>query len=220
MNRFTRVFFLILILGSVCALAGTKSQTAFSQNRGCKNPTITVKLKKETPTYENKPYSELKQLCHPDEYSVVLGCTTCAYACKQKIFLNEKGCKQLDLECYPTNFHVYIDKVYPKKSCEYEAVKKHENFHVSAIQNFPTKSIENYLMNCINKEIQKKVIKEGEKIYSKCASQAITWMNLKREEKNTEIDSYKKYDPFFFSKCKNWQFDQESIEGHLDHLLD
>ena len=108
---------------------------------------------------------------------------------------------------------------YPKGTCEYNAIKKHENFHIRALQNFPLKAIKTFLTKCIEKEVAKKQIKNGEQIYTKCARETLDWMNRKRAEKDHEIDSYKKYHPFYFSKCKWSKTDRASIKATLDNLL-
>lgn len=183
---------------------------------GCFKPTVSVVLDKGKPKYISKSPEELYSLC---SYSV-LGCTVSQYACSYKVRLNNEGCKQLDFNCYPVDFYVYIDDEYSTNSCEYNAIKTHENFHVDAIQNLSTKAVENYITRCINEEMKKKELKTGEAIYQKCANKAIGWMNRKKEEKNREIDSYKKYHPFYFSKCTGWKGNSYSIEATLDRLID
>lgn len=202
---FKKVLFLSFVLASVPGWAKTVT--------GCTKPTISVSLEKTVPTYTSKSHSELNSICRMQN---VLGCTESVYGCTQKIYLNEKGCKQLDFKCYPEEFHVYIIDEYSKNSCEYKAIRRHENLHVSAIQNFPKESVEKYLTQCIDEEIKKKKIKTGELIYQKCARKVSTWLNRKIEEKNDEIDSYKKYDPLYFSDCKNWKMHDWEIKAHLD----
>ena len=203
-----KVLFLIFVLGSVPVWA--KSMT------GCTKPTVSVVLKKEQPTYLSKPYNRLTSICGS---SRILGCTKADYTYSYEVVFNEKGCKQLNFTYYPTNFYVYIDSKYHTGSCEYNAVKKHEDLHVSAIQNLSPKAIKQFLLKCIDDEIQKKQLKSGEKIYEKCAQDTVNWLDLKKEEKNREIDSYKRYHPFYFSKCKNWKMPQSSINATLDALL-
>ena len=186
---------------------------AFAKEVGCEKPTINVELSRLTPSYGSKSYPELVQMCGGKN---VLGCTLSKYGCEYQIKLNKKGCKQLDFICYPDDFQVYIVDDYPNGSCEYKAIRKHENFHVSAFQNFSPKAIEAYLTKCIDEEVQKKKIKSGEQIYMKCSSKTQAWMNRRIQDKNREIDSYKKYDPLYFSDCKNWKMHSWEIEAHLD----
>ena len=206
-----KILFFALILGC----ASVKAVSA--EERGCASPTVSVVLDKGKPRYSSHPYSELVSLCH---HSSILGCTVSEYGCSHKIRLNEKGCKQLDFNCYPVDFQVYIDDEYPEGTCEYDAIKKHEKFHVNAIQNFSKKAVERYLTKCIDEEVKKKKIKTGEEIYWKCAERTTVWMNRKKEEKNDEIDAYKKYHPFHFSKCTGWKMRRRDIEATLDNLVD
>ena len=203
-----KILFFILILGTFT------NHATHAKEMGCQKPTITVELSKSTPLYTSKPYPELVTLCQNHEN--ILGCTVGKYICSHKVHLNQKGCKQLDFKCHPDDFHVYIVNDYPKETCEYNAIKKHENFHVRAYQNFSQKAIKAYLNKCVDEEIEKKQIKTGEQIYMKCAYKANIWMNSKIEEKNREIDSYKKYDPVYFSDCKNWKMHSWEIKAHLD----
>ena len=202
----------LLGIGIFQAEAQFKSNTSVRKS-GCKKPTVTVSLKKGMPTYESKSHSELTRLCQNEN---LLGCTLSEYVCSYTVDLNKKGCKQLDFECYPEGFKVYILNDYPKGTCEYNAIKKHENLHVSAIQNFPKESVETYLNQCIDEEVKKKKAQTGEEIYFKCSRKTDGWMNRIKDEKNREIDRYKKYDPLYFSDCKNWKMHDWEIESHLD----
>ena len=203
------LFLITLSLFAVAAEAKNES--------GCFKPTISVILDKGKPKYISKSRKELSYLCH---HGSAMGCTVSQYACSYKIKLNNEGCKQLDFNCYPVDFYVYIDNEYPINSCEYNAIKQHENFHVDAIQNLSPKAVEKYISKCISEEMKKKKLKTGEEIYQKCSNKTIIWMNQKKEEKNNEIDSYKKYHPFYFSKCTEWETNHYSIQATLDKLTD
>ncbi len=206
------LFLAVLFLLSIEAEAKSTKNEA-----GCFQPTVSVTLDKGKPKYISKSYKELVSLCRNTS---VLGCTISRYACAHKVRLNGEGCKQLDFNCYPVDFNVYINNEYPVDSCEYKAIKKHENFHVDAIQNFSTKNVDKYITKCIDEEMKKKKLKTGEEIYRRCANRTIVWMNRKKEEKNDEIDAYKKYHPFYFSKCTGWKTNAYSIEATLDALVD
>ena len=206
---FLKELFLIILLFSVGAEAKNEG--------GCFKPTVSVVVDKGKPKYIPKSRKELSYLCHSPS---VMGCTVSQYACSYKIKLNNEGCKQLDFNCYPVDFYVYIDNEYPVDSCEYNAIKKHENFHVSAIQNVSPTAIEKYITGCISEEMKKKKLKTGEEIYQKCSDKTIIWMNRKKEEKNSEIDSYRKYHPFHFSKCTEWKSNPYSIAATLAELVD
>lgn len=208
-----RIILFFCLVASCYPVAAQFKRDSYSKRAGCKKPTVNVSLEKGIPSYESKSHSELNQLCGRGN---LLGCTLSYYGCSYKVHFNKEGCKQLDFECYPEEFSVYILDDYPEGTCEYNAIRKHENLHVSAIQNFPKKNVEDYLNQCINDEIQKKKIKDGEEIYFKCAEKTHNWMNRRKEEKNREIDGLKKYDPIYFSNCKNWKMHDWEIEAHLD----
>ena len=205
------MFFLLVLEGGIVL-------SAYAKASECYEPSVYVELKKLTPSYATKPHPELVKLCQGDKN--VQGCTVAEYGCSYRIYLNKKRCKELKFECYPRNFKVYIVDDYPEGTCEYNAIRKHENLHVSAIQNFPKESVEKYLNQCIEEEIKKKQMRDGKEIYIKCAEKTTSWINQKRDEKNRELDSYKKYDPYYFSNCTNWKMDPFEIKMHLNTKKD
>jgi len=68
--------------------------------------------------------------------------------------------KEIDVELSCPALTVYIDKKYAPSSCEYQVVRKHENYHVAVWQQAPTffkKDVEKALHNVL-KQMSPKIV--------------------------------------------------------------
>ena len=110
-------------------------------NAACvgKTPLVTISVRKSMPKYYSKPSEEVQKACPVANY-VPVGCTQGGYSFKYDYKISDKKeCKQITsvkMQLYNEkgSSYVYIDDKYPKDSCEYDAIKKHENMHVKINQ--------------------------------------------------------------------------------------
>lgn len=110
---------------------------------------------------------------------------------------------------------VYIDKKYKPRTCEYEVVKEHENYHVRVSQeamSFFKPDIEDALKKAVKriKPIEVRSQKEAERVFQNQFNQVmrevqplIDHINKKIAEKNYEIDTPESYRETT-ALCKNW----------------
>lgn len=110
---------------------------------------------------------------------------------------------------------VFIDKKYPRHSCEYEVIKKHENYHVQVAQQamkFFKPDVEKRIYDSIAQLRPKKVAtveeyqQEIERQYQKIIQDLkplIQHINEVIAEKNYEIDTPESYRATT-ELCQNW----------------
>lgn len=110
---------------------------------------------------------------------------------------------------------VYIDKKYKPRTCEYEVVKEHENYHVRVSQeamSFFKPDIEDALRKAVArvKPVEVRSQKEAERVFQQQFNQVmrevqplIDHINKKIAEKNYEIDTPESYRETT-ALCKNW----------------
>lgn len=176
---------LLLFLCITLANFSTEAQykDIYSQHTGCKEPSVDVFLKKGQTVYKSIPTFELEKMCQSH-----FGCAQSEYNLPYRIYLNKKGCKQLDFTFYAMPSYVYISDKYSEDSCEYEMIKEHEDSHVFATENFSEQEIKKYLLDCINMQINEKKLKTGEEIYSVCAEKVKLRIQKTIEDRNKKVD--------------------------------
>lgn len=169
------------------------------------NPTVHVSFKNSNPKYYSMPAKSVQNSCINSDY-VPIGCTyywiVYDYNYKTK---NVKGCfgiNKINMKLYYKDFYVYIDDRYPKGSCEYNAIKKHEDLHVKIDQTVNIKKIEDSLKKCVI-EINKRNMSRSalSSAVKKCARQAFDLDERIRKEKNKKLDLDKTKQPNLVQNC-------------------
>ena len=153
------------------------------------------------PKYYSKPSEEVQKACPVANY-VPVGCTQGGYSFKYDYKISDKKeCKQITsvkMQLYNEkgSSYVYIDDKYPKDSCEYDAIKKHENMHVKINQTVRKKKMKKMLETCLL-ELNKKGIDPNfaERAIEDCVRQAYDWNSNTNNEKNKKLDLNKDKQP-------------------------
>ena len=172
-------------------------------NAACvgKTPLVTISVRKSMPKYYSKPSEEVQKACPVANY-VPVGCTQGGYSFKYDYKISDKKeCKQITsvkMQLYNEkgSSYVYIDDKYPKDSCEYDAIKKHENMHVKINQTVRKKKMKKMLETCLL-ELNKKGIDPNfaERAIEDCVRQAYDWNSNTNNEKNKKLDLNKDKQP-------------------------
>jgi len=176
------------------------------------NPTVHVSFKSSNPKYYSMPAKKVQNLCTKSDY-IPIGCTHywISYDYNYKT-TNVKGClgiDKIDMKLYykENDFYVYIDDRYPKGSCEYNAIKKHEDLHVKIDQTVDIKRIEDSLRKCVieinNHNMSSSALSNAAK---KCAQQAFDLDEEIRKEKNKKLDLDKTKQPNLAQNCQRISF--------------
>lgn len=107
---------------------------------------------------------------------------------------------------------VYIDRQYPKRSCEYKAILRHENKHVGinsrAMEKY-TPKIRKRIVDTLKKRpwivarTEKKAKKSYSDLLSKRLKPLIRAMNRERDRAHDKLDTLKSYQATRAS-CTNW----------------
>jgi len=177
-------------------------------------PVVQVSFKSSSPKYYSVPAQSVRDACIKSDY-VPVGCThyKISYHYNYKTS-NSKGClgvNKIDMNLYykEGDFYVYIEDKYPKGSCEYNAIKKHEDLHVKIDQTVDVKKIEALLKKCIieinGRNMSGSVLGDAVK---NCAQQAFDLDEGIRKENNRELDLDQTKQPNLKQNCQgnNYQF--------------
>ena len=161
-------------------------------------PQIKVSFQKSNPQYYSKPAKSIQNLCSTSNY-IPVGCTyyLMSYHYDYKYVFDNKGFAQvssIDMKFYykENDFYVYIDDRYSKNSCEYNAIKKHEDLHVQIDQTVEINKVETALKECLYLINQKNMLQSTlEPNVKKCVQQAFDLDEEIRKNKNNELDADK-----------------------------
>ena len=130
------------------------------------SPQVDVYFQKSMPQYYSMPAEDVQNLCSESDY-IPVGCThyEISYHYDYDYVSDKKGAVQVSkfsMKFYykKDNFYVYIDDKYPRNSCEYNAIKRHEDLHVKIDQTVEIKKVESELKKCLF-EINKKNMKKS-----------------------------------------------------------
>ena len=176
-------------------------------------PTVHVSFQKSNPKYYSMPAKSVQNLCHQ---SNSIGCTHYDILYNCNYTYNLEGCSgidKIDMKIYykKGGFYVYIDDRYPKGSCEYNAIKKHEDLHVKIDQTVDIKKIENSLKKCIMKINKRNMNRTAlGKAAKKCAQNAFYLDEKIRKEKNKKLDLNKAKQPNLSQNCQSSRYDKSN----------
>lgn len=174
-----------------------------------RNYDITVTLKQTQPKYYSVPAETVQNFCQDAEY-IPVGCTyykmaydfTYSYNYKASASRGHFRNIKIDMKFYYDDFAVYIDDKYLKGSCEYNAIKKHENLHVKIDQKVEIGKVKEAIEECIIAIEENAVAKkEVDDAIKSCVKRAFDLDEEIRKNKNKELDADKSKQPNFTSDC-------------------
>ncbi|MBR1778545.1 MAG: hypothetical protein IJ752_08210 [Alphaproteobacteria bacterium] len=120
-------------------------------------PRVQVSFQKSNPKYYGMPSKSVQDADSEADYKPV-GCTRYTILYNYNYTTDKKDASQvsdMDMRFSHKELYVYIDDRYPENSCEYNAIKKHEELHVKTDQIVEINKVENALKKCLS-EINKK----------------------------------------------------------------
>jgi len=191
------VFTILILLSGMCAVPSAYGSD-FSVN---------VSYENSEPKYYSMPAKNVRELCKEAEYEP-LGCThyNITYHYDYKTYgINERyRVTAVDMKFYYKygDFYVYIDNRYPQDSCEYNAIKRHEEMHVKVDQTVEIEKVKASLKKCIsdvNKQnLEKSALDDAAK---SCVQEAFDLDMQIRKQRNIDIDADKNNHPNFGLLC-------------------
>ena len=177
-----------------------------------KKPFVQVSFHKTDPKYYSKPAKEVQEACSRYSSYVPVGCTGYSFNYKYSYKTSkQKECRQItkvNMKLYykKGGFYVYIDDRYPEGSCEYIAIKKHEDMHVKIDQTVRKKKMKKKLEECILKINESKTNELDLKAaVGQCVKEIYDWDEGIRRKKNKELDANKETQPGGLGKHCKWK---------------
>ena len=168
---------------------------------------IYMTVNKPEPIYQSVPAETVRFYCAESEY-IPAGCThyetSYKYTYKYKLSNSKQSFTSIDIDVnfYYKDLTVYMDEKLDINSCEYNALKKHEELHIKTDLTVEEQKIKSSIIECIAK-IEKGGIKIHTLDYSikSCIQQAYDLDEKIRKDRNKAIDrdESKKAD---YSGCK------------------
>ena len=177
-----------------------------------KKPSVQLSFHKIEPQYYSKPAKDVQKACSAYVSYVPVGCTRYYISYEYNYKTSKgKGCKQItnvEMKLYykKGDFYVYIDDRYPEGSCEYNAIKKHEDMHVKIDQTVRKKKMKKKLEECILKINEDKPKEQDLNTrVGQCAKEAFDWDENIRKNKNKELDFDEEKQPGALDKSCKWE---------------
>ncbi len=170
------------------------------------DPRINVWYENSEPEYYSMPAHKVRELCPKTKYTP-LGCThyviTYKYTYKTKRINGEYEVTDVDMKFYykSGDFYVYIVNKYPQGSCEYNAIKKHEELHVKVDQTVEIDLVKAYLKTCITGINHQRPF-ELDFAVQDCAHGAFEADMEVRRQRNKDIDADDNNHPNFGRDCR------------------